>query len=255
MTAFFRVFVLSLFLAYVPAGTAQAGKVSVDLANAPNVTMVGAISRWDTDGSPRRLVDPKAKLDAPAVDAKAVNTGSSLWEFADLPAGKYDLVILAKDRVRIEGFQYAPVKQFDPFFPADATTDDETRQTILDDIAKSKHYENRVVPLHLGGDEKAIRVLVMLIRDKPTSYESDLPGAATIRHEMWQYTWNYGAWQKERRTRVIDRAILHRDELRKWTWLWDPKLGGIQVGSQPVTVKYALPSSLTDRTLKGLYPY
>ena len=55
-----------------------------------------------------------------------------------------------------------------------------------------------------------------------------------MRHEIWQYSWNYGGWQKEKRTKVMDRVMLHRDELRKWTWLWDPKLGGIEVGSTPL---------------------
>ena len=94
----------------------------------------------------------------------------------------------------------------------------------------------------------------MLIRDKATSFEADFPGAATIRHEIWQYSWNYGGWEKERRTRILDRSLLHRDELRKWTWLWDPKLGGIEVGAEPASIKYQLPSP-ADRRLKGLYPY
>ena len=50
-----------------------------------------------------------------------------------------------------------------------------------------------------------------------------------MRHEIWQFSWNYGAWQKERRTRVLDRILMHRDQLRKWTWLWDAKLGGVEV--------------------------
>ena len=137
--------------------------------------------------------------------------------------------------------------------------EEETRDFIVDDINKSPHYENKVAPLYLGGDEKAVRVLVMLIRDKPTSYENESPGAATIRHEIWQYSWNYGAWQKEKRTKVMDRILMPRDELRKWTWLWDPKLGGIEVKGRPVSVKYELPelSATPNATskLKGLYPY
>ena len=95
----------------------------------------------------------------------------------------------------------------------------------------------------------------MLLRDKPTSYEGDFPGAATIRHEIWQYSWNYGGWQKEKRTKVLDRAILHRDELRKWTWLWDPKLGGIDVRDKPITIDYDLPRPSGEKKLPGLYPY
>jgi hypothetical protein len=156
-------------------------------------------------------------------------------------------------RRRIEGFQYVPMKEFDSFLPPNASIDDETRETILDDVKNSQHYENIVEPLYLAGNQKEVRLLMMLIRDKPTTYDKELPGAATIRHEMWLYNWHYGAWQKDRRTKVLDRAILNRDELHKWTWLWDPKLGGIEIGVKPVTIKYALPDS-GEKTLKGLYP-
>ena len=50
-----------------------------------------------------------------------------------------------------------------------------------------------------------------------------------MRHEIWQYNWNYGGWQKDKRTRVLDRTIMQVSELRKWHWLWEPKLGGIKV--------------------------
>ena len=233
----------------------NAGTLTLDLGKSEGVASVGAVQRWDRQGNPRRPVDPKAKIDAPAVDATAKSDGQGRWLFAELPPGKYDLVILARDRLRIEGWQFALLKEFDPFFPPTETTDDETRDFITDDIAKSPHYENKLAPLAMGGDKKAVRVLLMLIRDKPTSYESDSPGAATMRHEIWQYSWNYGAWQKERRTHVLDRLLLPRDELRKWTWLWDPKLGGIEVTSQDATIKYELPSQDRLKKLPGLHPY
>jgi hypothetical protein len=237
-----------------PAGAAVA-RLTVALGNASDVTFVGAIQRWDEDGNHRRPPDPKAKIEAPYVDAKATNAGGGRWVFEKLPKGKYDLVILAKERRRIEGFQFVPVKEFDPFFPSNATVEAEAKEFIVADIGKSPHYENKVEPLYLGGDKKAVRVLVMLLRDKPTSYESDFAGAATIRHEIWQYTWNYGGWQKEKRTKVLDRVILHRDELRKWTWIWEPKLGGIDVQEKPLTIKYDLPRRSNEKKVKGLYPY
>lgn len=234
---------------------ALAAKVTVDLGKSgANVTFVGAVNRWDEDGNARREVNPKQKIDAPEADAKAVQETGGRWVFKSLTPGKYDLVILARDRVRVEGWYYTPVLEFDPVFPPTATTDEETAEFITDHIRKSQHYENKVVPLYLGGDKKAVRVLMMLIRDKVTSYESESPGAATVRHEIWQYDWNYGGWVKNRRTRVLDRILMHRDELRKWTWLWDPKLGGIEVKNKPLTIDYSLPGP-GDRKLKGLYPY
>ncbi len=252
-------FAITIFLYGIISHVAFAAELTIELGNGQNVNFVGAIQRWDQNGNHRNLPDPKAKIDAPAVDAAAEKTDAGTWTFKNLPPAKYDLVILTKDRLRIDGFQYVPVKEFDPFFPPDAAADEETRDFIIDDIKKSQHYENKVVPLYLGGDEKAVRVLVMLIRDKPTSYEKESTGAATIRHEIWQYSWNYGAWQKEKRTKVMDRILMPRDELRKWTWLWDAKLGGIEVKNQGETVKYDIPdlSSEANSTakLKGLYPY
>jgi hypothetical protein len=251
---FLFLFVAVAILLLTLHSAARAARLTVDLGHSPNVVLVGAVQRWDSDGNHRRPVDTKAKIDSPFVDAKAAMASGNQWVFEGLLPGKYDLVILAKDRLRIEGFDFVPVKESDAFFPGNATTDDETREFIIDDIGKSQHYENKVVPLCMGGDKKAVRVLMMLIRDKTTSYEADFPDAATIRHEVWQYSWNYGAWQKEKRTKVLDRVLLHRDELRKWTWLWDARLGGIEVDDPAVSIKYDLPTGPAIKKLKGLYP-
>jgi hypothetical protein len=249
---------LPLLLACADPPSASAAKVTIDIKNGQAVTFVGAMARWDQDGNLRKKVNPKAKIDAPEVDFTAAKEGAAQWVFKDLPPGKYDLVILAGPRVRVEGFEFAPVLEFDPFYPGDAATDEQTREFITDDIKKSPQYENRVMPLYLGAgkaEHAPVRVLMMLIRDKATSYEGDFPGAATMRFEIWQYTWNYGGWAKDRRTKVMHRVILHRDELRKWTWLWDPKLGAVEVKTAPLTIDYDIPSPSAEKKLKGLYPY
>ena len=96
--------VFALLCLLLPA-PATAGRLTVKLGKAQGVTFVGAIQRWDEDGNHRRVPDAKAKVDAPAVDAKAVDAGGGSWVFQKLPPGKYDLVILAKDRRRLEGYQ------------------------------------------------------------------------------------------------------------------------------------------------------
>jgi hypothetical protein len=235
------------------ASDARAAKVTVELGDAKGITTVGAIARWDKAGNHTVLPDEKAKIEEPRLDARATSEGGGRWVFKDLKPGKYDLLIMAEGKVRIEGFEFAPVKEFDPFFkPTAKVEDEETRDWIVDDIKKSKHYENKVEPLYLGGDKKMVRILVMLIRDLPTSYT---PGAGTMRHEIWQYTFNYGGWQKEKRTKVMDRVLLQVSELRTWTWLWDPKLGAIEVKDTPITIKYAMPGKGSSEKLKGLYPY
>ena len=235
----------------IPLGSACAADLSVEIRGG-KAKFVGAISRWDEDGNARRKVDAKAKIESPAVDAAAKEVSPGHWIFKKLPAGKYDLVILGGQRTRIEGFFYPPVLEFDPPFPGAAATDAETHDFIVEDIKKSQHYENIVSPLFLGGDKKAVRVLVMLIRDKPTSLDAT---SATMRHEIWQYSNNYGGWVKERRTRVLDRVILPRDELRQWTWLWDPALGGIEIKGSDVKLTYGLPQKSSEVQAKGLSPY
>lgn len=245
----------ALALLAVLSGAASAAQLTVEITGGENVTMVGAFQRWDADGNPTRKVNPKAKIDAPEVDATAVRQDTGRWVFKNLKPAKYDLVILARPRLRIEGWEYAPVLEFDPFFPPTAAvTDEDVRNEIIDHIRKSPQYENKVEPLYLGGDDKVVRILMMLIRDKVTSYEADFPGAATMRFEIWQYTYQYGGWAKEKRTRVMHRVILHRDELRKWTWLWDPKLGAIEVGKTARTIRYTMPNP-QEKKLRGLYPY
>ena len=31
---------------------------------------------------------------------------------------------------------------------------------------------------------------------------------ATVRHEVWQYTYRYGGWVKDGRTKVLDRVLM-----------------------------------------------
>jgi hypothetical protein len=231
---------------------AFAAKVTLDLAGWKGVKLVGAVQRFDQDGNARRPVDPNAKIDAPHVDFRAADAGGGQWVFANLPVGKYDLVIVADGRVRVEGWYYAPVQEFDPAYPPDSKIDPKTRDYVVDHIKKSRHYENKVEPLAVGGDAKVARILVMLIRDLPTSYKE---GYGTMRHEIWQYSFKYGGWAKEQRTHVLDRLILPVDELRKWTWLWDAKLGGIDASGSPIAIKCDPPKAKGEETRPGLFPY
>ncbi len=188
--------------------SAPAGELVVSLGRSEGVTMVGAIRRWDDEGKPRAPVDPKAKIESPRVDARAERRDGGRWIFPGLPDGIYDLVILASPRVRVEGFRYPPLSEFDPFLAADAKEpDEEIRETITKHIAKSRHYENKVSPLYLAGNDKQVRILVQLVRDQPTSFDGDFGApVATVRHEIWQYTNNYGGWVKDRRTEVLEQG-------------------------------------------------
>src|SRR5690349_20727722 len=82
---------------------ASAGDLIVDLGGSEGVSFVGVVRRWDDDGRLRVPIDPKAKIDAPRVDAQAQQQAGDRWAFQGLPAGRYDLVIFAAERVRVEG--------------------------------------------------------------------------------------------------------------------------------------------------------
>jgi len=249
-----RILLASALLTLVLVAAAQpaaAAKLTLDLGNAQGIKLVGAFQRWDSDGNANKLVDKDQKIDAPQVQFTAQDAGHGKWVFADLPPASYDLVIML-DKLRIEGFSYPPVMEFDAFIAPTATPAEEARAYIDEDIKKSPQYENKMSCLYAGGDKKVTRALVQLLRDKPTSYT---PGAGTLRHEVWQYDWHYGGWQKNKRTKVIDRIIIQISELRQWTWVWEPKLGMIEVKKRPMVIKYQVPTKPDPEKLKGLYPY
>lgn len=233
----------------------SAGELTVVLENASGVTKVGAVDRWDRDGNPRVPVDPKARIDAPPLTASARQVRRGRWVFSQLPPGTYDLVIMTSDQVRIEGFHYPAVLEFDEFQRHEEGLDDEIRQVIVSDIAQSRHYENKVTALFMSGDAKVVRVLMQLLRDEPTSYDSEYgEPVATLRHEVWQYTNSYGAWTKEKRTRVLDRVLMGKRLLQQWTWVWLPQLGGIAVEEQDVIIRYRIPDSWRTSGTPGLFP-
>jgi len=242
---------------WVPSA-ACAGDLTVSLGESNTVTLVGAVRRWDDDGNSRVPVDPKARIEAPRVDSLAIRDGNGRWIFRGLAPGRYDLVVITSTKVRVEGFHYPPVKEFDPFLAADAPApEDEIREFILKDIAKSRHFENKVSPLFLATNEKGteVRVFVQLVRDLPTSYDGTYGApVATARHEVWQYANRYGGWVKDRSTRVFDRLLMASSELEKWTWVWEPKLGGIVVGEVPATVLFPLPDRFDPSSSQGWFP-
>ena len=245
-------------LFFLIAQTARAADltVKIDGPGANQVNYVGAFDRWDMDGNPKKEVNGKAKIETPETTVSAQKGPGGTWVFKNIPAGTYDLVVMTGDKKRFEGWHYPPVLEFDPFFAPDATCKKETGDWIDNDIRNSKHYENKVEPLYMGGDDRAIRVLVMLIRDLKTSYEGEMPGAATMRFEVWQYDYKYGGWEKNKRTRVMHRVLTTRDNLRSWTWLWSPDLGQVEMGKTNKTVNFTIPSNLGDtEKLRGLRPY
>ncbi|MDR3199672.1 MAG: hypothetical protein LBU34_17535 [Planctomycetaceae bacterium] len=248
-----------------------------------DVTFVGAVYRWDADGLPKqadgsaRVAKERAeapKINEPWTDFRAVNKGNGKWVIESMLPGIYDLIIIkGGTKQRFEGWRYAPVLDFEEFFPPDAEVlcdqdkdgkketvkDEESRKWVDKTIRESKHYENKVIPLYIGGSykkgqirPKQIRALVMLLRDIQTTLDQN---SATMRFEIWQFEDRSGGYVKQKRTHVLHRIIMSRDELRQWVWLWDPALGNISIGkSEQTTIEYKIPDP-ADTTLQGLLPY
>lgn len=251
----------------------DAGDLTLKLSGETDgITLLGAVKRWDQDGNPLRKVDQNEKIPEPYFDARASESSKGTWVFKNLSPGTYDLVIVKESqRIRLEGWRFSPVLDFDPFLPPDAklekidedgkrVEDAETRDWIIEDIKNSKHYENKVIPLYIVGEEpnanrkrsKYVRILVMLLRDIETTYEA---GSATMRFEIWQYDDKYGGYVKNKKTMVMNRVILQRDELRKWNWLWVPELGNIKMEKMNKSIELKIPSPANDLKLQGLRPY
>jgi len=139
------------------------------------------------------------------------------------------------------------VLEFDPFIAPTATASKEARDAIYDDIKKSRHYENKVVPLAAGGDDRVVRVLVMLLRDLPTSYTK---GAGTLRFEIWQYTASYGPGSRSGALGSCTACCCGRRNAAL-DLVWAPALGAVEVKEEPVTVRYRVPGRNELKKIRG----
>ena len=110
---------LAMAVTFAALNTATAADLTVNLTGSEKINYVGVFQRWDMDGNPTRPVNPEAKIEQPEVDATASNAGGGKWVVKNLKPGKYDLVLMGPGQLRIEGWEYAPVLEFDPFFPVD----------------------------------------------------------------------------------------------------------------------------------------
>lgn len=242
---------LLVIVSFFATTALQAGELRLRLENSDAVNFVGAFRRWDADGNPLKPVNPKAKIDVPEVDAQATSQDAGVWHFKQLEPGRYDLVLLLRDRVRVEGFHYPPIAEFDPTLPGQSPAPPaEIADWIRKDIAAARHYENKVTPLAMTGDRKQVRILMQLLRDDATSFDADFGApVATLRHEFWQYTNRGGGWVKDRKTKVIDRLIGAKSDVTRWTWTWLPELGGIEIesGNQSRELTCTLPKVLKTK--------
>lgn len=247
--------VAGILAALLPLASGSGGEIRVTITPEDRVQEIGVVRRFDAIGMPVREVDPKAKFHAPYRDQTA--TGGSAV-FRNLPLGKYDVILFLDDGTRIEGYHWPIFDEFeDPALPGFRTPPpDEVAELVREKIAAGRYYENKIEPLAMGGDEEQVRVLVQLLRDERTSFDGMFgEPVATLRYEIWQYDNQFGGWVKERQTRLLHRLIDGKSRMRKRTWLWDPKLGGLELREpgDRVQLDYRLPAK--PKEVPGLHPY
>ncbi len=229
-----------------------AGDLVVEIKPGERVARIGVVRRFDTDGGLVRAVDPKAKFDAPYLDAVSTDKPA---RFTGLEPGVYDMVLFLNDGTRIEGYHWPPFGEFEaPDDPAfrDAPPE-EVSETIREQISHTRFYENKVTPLAMAGNEEHVRVLMQLLRDDPTSFDAEFGApVATLRYEIWQYTNQFGGWTRDKQGKVLHRMLEARAMQQQRTWLWDTELGGVKVTDAVDTkrVEYQLADDLRD--LPGL---
>jgi len=195
----------------------------------------------------------------------------------DLAPGKYDLAIETKGGrtdgivLHLEGEEAKPTydlevatgkltaQRFDiqPFLEENQVVDDKERDAIvrqqlrinklMDYIGKLstvQRFEDKVRPLWVHGTRDEAIVLMELTRDR--EFYASKQGEAIWRIETWPFQWVSGVWHKPRKgLRVWQRLRLQGDAWTKLGYVFDPRLGGIEVkAGKDTTVDHALPEKL-----------
>ena len=237
-------------------------------------------------------INPKAKMDKPETPFVGTIEENGAFRIERLPYGTYDLVLLTKDARRFEGFHLELSRKFEEVANvADQYEDEDEDPDALDEdeedmeapegeskkgakkkgkpgispemeklirkqISKMRTYENKKRAIAMIGNKKRATVLMMLLRDKATTYDGDFGApVATLRWEIWTWTNWYGGWTKDRDPKLLHRVIMDSRKLRTRAWIWDRALGGVRVkeGEATAPILYTVPKQYTEAD--GLVPY
>jgi len=167
-----------------------------------------------------------------------VTTGEFI--LSGLLPGTYDLVLDIGEGV-IEGVTL----KLDLADQSDEPLTDDDKHEVLDYIAKTEFYENKVRGLYVEGNGKHCKALMERIRDKPFHADN---GDATWRADVWIFDNKTGAWVPRGISGkdLVIRERLKRELFQKELHVFDPKLGGIRLkkDSDEVTVNYTVPEKI-----------
>ncbi len=147
------------------------------------------------------------------------------FETGALPAGTYDLCVELSSG-KLEGVDLRAWDERD--LSKALTTKD--RKAIVDMVGHMKTWANERRVFAVGGNGKCATALVELLRIGNTSFDKKAKKPFVVwRVELWFYRKLYGTWRREDNAKVLRRFMIDLDNWKKWTWTFEPALGGIDV--------------------------
>ncbi|MBL7223443.1 MAG: hypothetical protein ISS72_06305 [Candidatus Brocadiae bacterium] len=250
--------------AAAPAGT---GRVVGKLTPAGRAVRVGAVER--VPPTIMKLLDKThwGRLDEARGSYVVDNLKPGTYDLAvETKAGRIEGVVL---RVRGEAGQ--AVYDLEPATGAIATqrfdieqyleegqaVSDEERAKIIrtklrvdklidrvTKLTKVSRFIDKVRPLWVHGTRQRAVVLVELTRDR--AFYASKGGEAIWRVETWPFVWMSDVWHKPRKgLRVWQRLRLQGDAWSRLGYVFDPRLGGVEVvAGKDTTLDVAVPATL-----------
>jgi len=225
--------VLAAWQASAGAATKATGKITGKIANPKRCTGVGVVTRGGTK-TRLKVTATRGKYDA--------TTGE--FEIAGLKDGLYDLRVYVKGG-HIDGCDL----KMDPSQESDKPMTKKDREKIMKYVEDfPERFCDILRPMYLEGNHEFAKMLVEKIRYRP--FHSGTPGERLWRVEIWVFQNYYGGWRKKQhgwqvlaRERATRRTPEEREKFDNMMWLFDPKIGGIEVedGETTVVKDYTVP--------------
>jgi hypothetical protein len=153
----------------------------------------------------------------------------------------WDLQVTLTDGTIIEGVDIRPAAA------SDKPLEDKDRESITKLLARMQTHEDEKRFLTVAGNGEQATALVELLRTRPDHYDLGKGQKNyTWRVEIWRYEKKFGAWHQDDRRQVLRRFKTPVEEFDKWTWVFEPALGGIDLkkGEARRDVVYAVPEKL-----------
>jgi len=264
------------FVLILCAGSLSAATISGKLSPPEKVKEVKPIKRIPADFMTMRDQYLPGKYDPKTGKFEAAAPGD----------GKYDLLIITDTGAKIEGIDLHVAEETDQGTGEEETLfdyvietkkftvknldtskfleegqevteqekDDLTRRYLhfekllerINDVCKVSRFENKIRALYVHGMRKHARVFIEMGRDKAFYNSGD---KVTWRVEIWDFLWKGDVWDNPNKMQLtVERAKIPVMDFRKMTWVFDPRLGAIEVvgGADVTEFNYRLPDPLTS---------